>query len=220
MKVGDVSVKSFITKIPEVSPEIVAHKAAMEEALGIKMGTLPGGNRHRTEAGRQWDPKEITPKMQRLMYLQLFNPTATAEQLANIIGLSPTRVRAILRSDMYKAKYHMRRLEIEQLENSKILEERQKFQELRDEMIKAHEELLELDPSRYLGKELEVERLRQTSMTTLLKLSSTELDRIDRALSFKDSKDSAQVGVEVELDTSDPKKAYMRLMTGFKKGTK
>ena len=192
-----------------------------QQALGVRIGATPQHPKYGTgvDGANNWDPKELTPKMLHIMDLQLFNPTITAPQLADIVGLSVSRIRGIIGCSMYRTKFNLRRLKIEKLQHSKIAEERDKFLKLRDDMIEAHKNIMLLDPVQHKGKELELEKLKQRSISDLLRCSTEELREIDRKLSPANG-DQSQLAAEVEIDTSDPRKAYLRLMSTFRKGTK
>lgn len=198
--------------------------ADLEEqaAQGIVVGAAPQhpmvGARTNKKGG-SWDPTELTPKMLHIMDLQLFNPTIKADQIAEIVDLSASRVRGIISSAMYRAKFNLRRLKIEKLQHSKIAEERDKFSKLRDEMIDAHKNIMLIDPNQHAGKELELEKLKQRSVSDLLRMSTDQLREIDRKLSG-DNGGRGEVSAEIEVDTSDPRKAYLRLMSSFRKGSK
>jgi hypothetical protein len=86
-------------------------------------------------------------------------------------------------------------------------------------MIDAHKSVMNINPGLHVGKELELEKLKQRSVTSLLNMSVDQLKEIDRKLDGPGNGEGT-VGAEVELDTSDPKKAYVRLLGTFRKGTK
>jgi hypothetical protein len=99
-----------------------------------------------------------------------------------------------------------------------VAAERAIFEQLRDEMIDAHKTIMQINKAGHVGKELELEKLKQRSVSDLLKMSTEQLREMDRKLDGDNG--DAQVGAEVEIDTSDPKVAYVRLLGTFRKGTK
>jgi len=206
---------------PPPTPEevSVADELEEQESMGIVSGASQrghkvGGTRRRSS----YDPLELTPIMDHMLDVQLFNPKITPKQLADHVGLSTSRVTSILGSGMYRAKYNLRRVKVERLQHSRVAAERAKFEQLRDEMIDAHKKTMDIDPVKHVGKELELEKLKQRSVTDLLRMSTDQLRDIDKRLDGPDNGES--VGAEVEIDTSDPKVAYVRLLGTFRKGTK
>lgn len=197
----------------------VAQELQDQESLGIYSGASKRGHKTGgTERSSKWDPVELTPIMDHMLDVQLFNPKITQAQLAAHVELSVSRVSAILGSGMYRAKYNLRRIKVERLQHSRVAAEREKFEKLRDDMIDAHKKTMEIDPSGHVGKELELEKLKQRSVSDLLRMSTDQLKELDRKLDGGNGEDA--VGVEAELDTSDPNKAYIRLLGTFRKGTK
>lgn len=208
------------TPPPAVEDVTVVEELQEQESLGIyqgasKRGHKIGGIKRKTK----WDPVELTPIMNHMLDVQFFNPKITQKELADHVGLSQSRVSAILGSGMYRAKYNLRRIKVERLQNSKVAAERLKFEQLRDEMVDAHKKTMEIDPTKHVGKELELEKLKQRSCSDLLRMSTEQLRHIDVRLDGP-ANGEGQVGAEVELDTSDPNKAYIRLLGTFRKGTK
>jgi len=210
--------KQYVEKPPQdVS---VVEELQEQESLGIYQGASKRGHKvGGMKRESKWDPVELTPIMNHMLDVQFFNPKITQKELADHVSLSVSRVSAILGSGMYRAKYNLRRIKIERLQNSKVAAERLKFEQLRDEMIDAHKRVMEIDPVKHVGKELELEKLKQRSVTDLLRMSTEQLRHIDVRLDGPNGGDGA-VGAEVEIDTSDPKVAYVRLLGTFRKGTK
>ncbi len=211
---------SKITQVwdtPVPKDPTVAAELAEQQLHGVVSSS--GGRSHRAGRDDQWDPKELSPKMDHMVYLQLLSPSITRAELAELVGLSVSRVSHIINSGMYKTKYNMRRIKIERLQNSRVAAERQRFEKLRDEMIEAHRTVMKIDKTAHVGKELEPEKLKQRSVSDLLRMSTEQIKEIDRKLDGPNGGD-ATVGAEVELDTSDPGKAYIRLLGTFRKGTK
>ena len=207
---------------PPPTPEEVTASEELEEqeTLGILSGASQRGHKvGGTRRKSKWDPVELTPIMDHMLDVQLFNPKITPKQLADHVNLSVSRVSSILGSGMYRAKYNLRRIKVERLQHSRVAAERDKFEQLRDEMTDAHKSIMRIDPTAHVGKELELEKLKQRSVTDLLRMSTDQLKEIDRRLDGGGNGEG-QIGAEVELDTSDPKKAYIRLLGTFRKGTK
>ena len=207
---------------PPPTPEEISVVEELEEqeAQGILSGASQRGHKvGGTRRTSKWDPVELTPIMDHMLDVQLFNPKITPKQLADHVNLSVSRVSSILGSGMYRAKYNLRRVKVERLQHSRVAAERAKFEKLRDEMIDAHKNTMKIDPSAHAGKELEVEKLKQRSVTDLLRMSTDQLRHIDQKLDGPGNGEG-QVGAEVEIDTSDPKVAYVRLLGTFRKGTK
>ena len=207
-----------ITKVWEETIETSSVKKQLVEQQAH--GVVSGPGKRSTTPGRddQWDPKEMSPKMDHMLDLQLLSPTITRAQLAVAVGLSVSRVGKIINSGMYKTKYNMRRIQIERLQNSRVAAERARFEALRDEMIEAHQAVMQIDKTAHVGKEMELEKLKQRSVSDLLRMSTDELRHLDRKLDGPNGEGT--VGTEVEIDTSDPKVAYVRLLQTFRKGTK
>ena len=87
-------------------------------------------------------------------------------------------------------------------------------------MLNMHLELAEMDPEQYgTTKAVEVERLRQKSMSEILKVAEDNL-RSPLNGSGEDSKVTAEHSVEGELDLSDPNAAYFRIVEQWKQSTK
>jgi len=207
---------------PPPTPEEISASEELEEqeSMGILSGASKRGHKvGGTRRTSKWNPTELTPIMDHMLDVQLFNPKITQKELAEHVGLSISRVSSILGSGMYRAKYNLRRIKVERLQHSKVAAERDKFEALRDEMIDAHKNVMQIDPVKHVGKELELEKLKQRSVTDLLRMSTDQLKEIDRKLDGPGNGEG-QIGAEVELDTSDPKKAYIRLLGTFRKGTK
>jgi predicted XRE-type DNA-binding protein len=205
---------------PTIEDVTVVEELAEQESLGIYQGASKRGHKvGGIKRQSKWDPVELTPIMNHILDVQFFNPKITQKELANHVGLSQSRVSAILGSGMYRAKYNLRRIKIERLQHSKVAAERNKFEALRDEMIDAHKKVMEIDPVKHVGKELELEKLKQRSVSDLLRMSTEQLRHIDVRLDGPVNGEG-QIGAEVELDTSDPGKAYIRLLGTFRKGTK
>jgi hypothetical protein len=116
------------------------------ESQGVVSG--PVSPRRDRGKGDKWDPKALTPKMDHMLSVQLFNPTVKAGQLAKLVHLSESQVRHILGSTMYRTKYRIRRAEVEKLQNSRVAAERARFEKLRDEMIDAHKSVMNINPGR------------------------------------------------------------------------
>lgn len=212
--------KACPVKEPPAEEASAVEELEEQESLGIYSGASKRGHKvGGTKRESAWDPVELTPIMDHMLDVQLFNPTITPTQLAAHVGLSVSRVTAILGSGMYRAKYNLRRIKVERLQNSRVAAERAKFEKLRDEMIDAHKSIMNINKAGHVGKELELEKLKQRSVSDLLKMSTDQLKEIDRKLSPPDNGEG-QVGAEVEIDTSDPKVAYVRLLGTFRKGTK
>jgi hypothetical protein len=197
----------------------VMEELKQQESLGIVSGASRRGHKvGGTSRKSKWDPRELTPIMDHMLDVQLFNPKITQKELADHVSLSVSRVSAILGSGMYRAKYNLRRIKVERLQHSRVAAERERFELLRDEMVDAHKKVMDIDATKHVGKELELEKLKQRSITDLLRMSTDQLKEIDRKLDGPNGGDA--VGAEVEIDTSDPKVAYVRLLGTFRKGTK
>lgn len=213
-------VKEPPTKEPPTPEEAtIVEELAEQESMGIYTGASKRGHKvGGIKRESKWDPVELTPIMNHMLDVQFFNPTITQKQLADHVGLSVSRISAILGSGMYRAKYNLRRVKVERLQNSRVAAERAQFEKLRDEMIDAHKTIMNINKAGHVGKELELEKLKQRSVSDLLKMSTEQLRDLDKKLSPDNG--GAQVGAEVEIDTSDPKVAYVRLLGTFRKGTK
>ncbi len=204
---------------PPVEDVTVVEELQAQESLGIYSGASKRGHKTGgTDRSSKWDPVELTPIMDHMLDVQLFNPKITQAQLAAHVDLSVSRVSSILGSGMYRAKYNLRRIKVERLQHSRVAAERAIFEQLRDDMIDAHKNIMAINKAGHIGKELELEKLKQRSVSDLLRMSTDQLKELDRKLDGDNGED--RVGAEVELDTSDPKKAYIRLLGTFRKGTK
>jgi len=191
------------------------------EDSGIRYGTAPQHNRFAMRKGG-WNPKELSPFMQRIMDIQLMNPSLKAKEIARLVGVSKSTVSRVISCDMYRMRYKQRRLEIEKILDETTAREVKKFRELRDKMIELHKELIEKDPAQYAGKELEYEKLRQRSISEILRLSAEELRHLQGKIDNNGNGQGKESSVEtgVELDLSDPNAAYLRVVSRFRKGTK
>jgi hypothetical protein len=213
-------IKECPVKEPPTPEEVtVVEELEEQESLGIYSGASKRGHKvGGVKRKSKWNPVELTPIMDHMLDVQLFNPKITQKQLADHVSLSVSRVSAILGSGMYRAKYNLRRIKVDRLANSRVAAERAIFEQLRDEMIDAHKTIMQINKAGHVGKELELEKLKQRSVSDLLKMSTEQLREMDRKLDGDNG--DAQVGAEVEIDTSDPKVAYVRLLGTFRKGTK
>jgi hypothetical protein len=179
-------------------------------------GTGPEKNKAASRSPTRWNPKELSPQMLRIMDHQLMNPGIKVKEIAQIVGWSPSRIKRIIGSDMYRQRYKERRLDIEKLQHSKIARERAKFLELRDKMIKEHLDLIKLDPKTYAGKELEAQKLRQKSVQDLLRVSNEQLKSAGDN-GGTDNLEERTRSIEVSGDENE---SYMRIMETWRKGTK
>ena len=142
---------------------------------GVVYSPNPQSNREPMRSDNKWNPKELSPMMLRIMDLQLFNPRIKVKELAEVIGWSTGRIKRIISSDMYRQRYEERRLEIERLQHSKIARERARFEEIRNKMIDEHMKIIAMNTSIHGIKQLEAEKLRQKSISELLKVSEEHL---------------------------------------------
>ncbi len=186
----------------------------------VEYGTGPQSNKKAGRTATSWNPKELSPMMLRIMDFQLFNPSIKVKEIAQLIGWSPGRVKRIIGSDMYRTRYTERRKEIERLQHSNIARDKAKFIEIRDKMLKEHMALVDLDPAKYGVKELEAQKLRQKSITELLKLSEEHLKPAGGNGADQSGGEFEEQTRSVEIDTSDPNSAYMRIMETWRKSTK
>lgn len=182
----------------------------------VVYGTGPEKNKAASRRSTAWNPKELSPQMLRIQDHQLMNPGIKVKEIAQIVGWSPSRVKRIIGSDMYRQRYKERRLDIEQLQHSKIARERAKFIEIRDRMIKEHMDFIKLDPKSFAGKELQAQQLRQKSVQDLLRVS------VDHTKSAGDNGGTTNLeehvkSVEISDNESD---SYIRIMETWRKGTK
>jgi hypothetical protein len=182
----------------------------------VVYGTGPEKNKAAARTPTRWNPKELSPQMLRIMDLQLFNPAIKVKEIAQVIGWSPSRIKRIIGSDMYRQRYKERRVKIESLQHSKIARERGKYEEIRDKMIAEHQEFINLDPNDFAGKQLEVHKLRQKSVQDLLRVSNEQL---------KSAGDNGGEGASEEHTRSveisgDENESYMRIMETWRRGTK
>lgn len=212
----------------EVPLDVLATEELLEQT-GVVYGNNPwrnnpaqrgdrGGESRDRHAG--WNPKELSDLMLRIMDLHLFNPQLKKREVATTLGLSLNRVRRIMNCDMYRTRYRQRRLEVERLMHSNLATDRAKFIKLRDDMIRLHTELAEMDPNQYGGaKAVEVERLRQKSMTELLKVATDHL-RPSNGTGEKEKLESKEHSLEGEIDLSDPNAAYFRIVEKWQANTK
>ena len=224
--------------MPEaVEPEVVEEElpldvAATQELLdqtGVVYGQNPwrdqpgqmgsrGGESRDRHAG--WNPKTLTPIMLEIMDLQLFNPQLKKQEIAHLLRLSKNRVRRIMNSDMYRTRLRQRRLEVERLMHSSVARDRAKFLVLRNKMLEMHLELAKMDPHQYgTTKAVEVERLRQKSMTEILRVAEDNLRSSGNGDGEK-STSTSEHSVEGELDLSDPNAAYFRIVEKWRQSTK
>jgi len=180
----------------------------------------PQSSKIGTRTDQKWNPKELSPMMLRIMDLQLFNPRVKVKEIAQVIGWSTGRVKRIISSDMYRQRYEERRLEIERLQHSKIARERARFEEIRNKMIEEHMKIIAIDTSVHGVKQLEAEKLRQKSISELLKVSEEHLKPAGENGGGNGDKSYEEHSRSVEIDTSDPNAAYMRIMETWRKGTK
>jgi AraC-like DNA-binding protein len=181
-------------------------------------GTMP--QRGNEKGQKSWNPKVLSPPMIRIMDLQLFNPTMTAKDIAQVVGKSPSHVKKIIGSDLYKTRYRERRAEVERLQHSKVAAEVAKFENLRDDMIRRHREFLDLDPTKFAGRELECERIRQKSVQDLLRLSQDNLPSAGGNGASKEVGEYEERTRTLEIDPTDPDAAYMKLQETWRRGTK
>lgn len=212
----------------EVPLSIQAQEKLMEES-GVVYGVNPwrdqpaqrgdrGGKNRDRHAG--WNPKTLTPIMNEIMDLHILNPQLKKKEIAQLLRLSKNRVRRIMNSDMYRTRWRHRRLEIERIIASTAARDRKKFLELRDKMLEMHMELAEMDPNQYgTTKAVEVERLRQKSMSEILKVAEDNLRSAGNGDDEKPTSESEH-SVEGELDLSDPNAAYFRIVEKWRQSTK
>jgi hypothetical protein len=182
----------------------------------VVYGTGPEKNKAASRKSTSWNPKELSPQMLRIQDHQLMNPGIKVKEIAQIVGWSPSRVKRVIGSDMYRQRYKERRLEIEQLQHSKIARERAYFLELRDKMIKEHLELIKEDPKTYAGKELQAQQLRQKSVQDLLRVS---IEQTKPAPDNGGTTDLEEHTKSIEISDSESD-SYMRIMETWRKGTK
>ena len=187
---------------------------------GVVYSPNPQSNREPMRSDNKWNPKELSPMMLRIMDLQLFNPRIKVKELAEVIGWSTGRIKRIISSDMYRQRYEERRLEIERLQHSKIARERARFEEIRNKMIDEHMKIIAMNTSIHGIKQLEAEKLRQKSISELLKVSEEHLKPASDNGGDNGDKSYEEHTRSVEIDTSDPNAAYMRIMEKWRKGTK
>ncbi|MHA2064558.1 MAG: hypothetical protein ACXABY_09285 [Candidatus Thorarchaeota archaeon] len=212
----------------ELPLDIAAQEQLMRET-GVEYGQNPwrdtpglrgdrGGKTRDRHSG--WNPKVLTAVMQEIMDLHLFNPQLKKKEIAQLLRLSKNRVRRIMNSDMYRTRHRQRRLEIERLMHSSIARDKAKFLKLRNKMIDLHMELAEMDPQQYgTTKAVEVERLRQKSMSEILRVAEDNLKSSDNGDGEKPGVTSEH-SVEGELDLSDPNAAYFRIVEQWRQSTK
>jgi len=158
--------------------------------------------------------------MLRIMDLQLFNPSIKTKEIAQIVGWSPSRVKRIVASDLYRTRYIERREEIERLQHSNIAKEKARFLEIRERMIKEHLGIVDIDPATHGVKSLEAQKVRQKSISELLKVAEDHLKPAGGNGGDQPSGDYEEQTRSIEIDTSDPNAAYMRIMETWRKGTK
>ena len=182
----------------------------------VVYGTGPEKNKAASRTATRWNPKELSPQMLRIQDHQLMNPGIKVKEIAQIVGWSPSRVKRVIGSDMYRQRYKERRLEIEQLQHSKIARERAKFLEIRDCMLKEHMDLIKIDPKTYAGKELEAQKLRQKSIQDLLRVSVEHTKSAGDNGGVTDLEEHTK-SIEISDNESD---SYMRIMETWRKGTK
>ena len=176
----------------------------------------PEKSKAASRTANKWNPKELSPMMKRIMDLQLFNPSIKVKEIAQIVKWSPNRVKRIISSDMYRTRYQERIREVEQLQHSMVARERAKFEKLRDQMIDEHLKIINLDPAKYGGKELELEKVRQKSVQDLLRVSNEQLKSAGDNGGKGDSEERTR-SVEISGNADE---SYMRIMETWRKGTK
>lgn len=186
---------------------------------GVVYTPNPQSNRVTMRTDGKWNPKELSPMVLRIMDLQLFNPRIKVKELAQVVGWSTGRIKRIVSSDMYRQRYKERRLEIERLQHSKIARERARFEEIRDKMIEEHMSIIAIDSSAHGIKQIEAEKLRQKSISELLKVAEEHLKPSSNEgggtpESFEEHTRS------LELDTNDFNAAYLRIKETWRRGTK
>jgi AraC-like DNA-binding protein len=186
----------------------------------LPYGTGPQSNKMAARSASSWSPKELSPMMLRIMDLQLFNPSIKIREISQVVGWSPSRVKRIVASDLYRTRYIERRAEIERLQHSNIAKEKARFLEIRERMLKEHMDIVEIDPLQYGVKALEAQKIRQKSITELLKVSEEHLKPASDNGGDRPSGDYEEQTRSIEIDTSDPNAAYMRIMETWRKGTK
>jgi len=186
----------------------------------VRYGANPQSNKTASRTATGWSPKELSPMMLRIMDFQLFNPSIKVKEIAQLVGWKPSRIKRIISSDMYKTRYKERRLEIERLQHSNIARDKAKFVEIRDKMLKEHLEIIDIDPSKHGVKELEAQKLRQKSISELLKVSEEHLKPAGGNGGDQSGQDFEEQTRSIEIDTSDPNSAYMRIMETWRKSTK
>ena len=213
----------------EVPLDVAATEKLMEES-GVVYGQNPwrdhpaqrgdrGGKSRDRHAG--WNPKVLSPIMTQIMDLHLFNPQLKKREIAELLKLSKNRVRRIMNCDMYRTRYRQRRLEVERLMHSSLARDREKFIRLRDKMIGMHEEVAEMDPQQYGSvKAMEVERLRQKSMSELLRVATDHLKPGGNGAQEVGSTESKEHSLEGEIDLTDPNAAYFRIVEKWQANTK
>jgi hypothetical protein len=186
----------------------------------LPYGTGPQSNKAAARSPSSWSPKELSPMMLRIMDLQLFNPAIKTKDIAQIVGWSPGRVKRIVASDLYRTRYIERRAEIERLQHSNIAKEKAKFLEIRERMLKEHMEIVDMDPLLHGVKALEAQKIRQKSISELLKVSEEHLKPAGGNGGDQPPGEFEEQTRSIEIDTSDPNAAYMRIMETWRKGTK
>jgi hypothetical protein len=182
----------------------------------VVYGTGPQKNKAASRTPTRWNPKELSPQMLRIMDHQLMNPGIKTKEIAQIVGWSPSRIKRIIGSDMYRQRYKERRLDIEKLQHSRVAHERAKFVEIRDKMIKEHMDFIKLDPKGFAGKELEAQKLRQKSVQDLLRVSNEQLKGAGDNGGTGDLEEKTR-SIEISGNEND---SYMRIMETWRKGTK
>lgn len=186
----------------------------------VVYGANPQANRATMRSENKWNPKELSPMMLRLMDLQLFNPRIKTKELAQIVGWSTGRVRRIISSDMYRTRFKERRIDIERLQHSRVARERARFEELRNKMIDEHLKIIDIDASTHGVKQIEAEKLRQKSISELLRVSEEHLKPAGDNGGGNGESAMEERTRSIEIDTSDPNSAYMRIMETWRRGTK
>ena len=168
----------------------------------------------------QWEPTALNESMLRLMDFIFIYPRVTNEELGELVGFSPQHVSKVRNSDIFKERYKQRRAELERLETSRLMQERERFLKLRDEMITEHEKLIHIDASKHgVAREAEFQRIRQKSIGDLLKVSTEEVGRIDDLRSR--GPDGNGTVVELGIRTVQTgQEAYQELLARFRRGTK
>lgn len=218
---------------PEVVEEELPLSIQAQEQLLKESGVVYGQNPWRDTPGNRgdrggetrdrhggWNPKSLSPIMTEIMNLILFNPQLKKREIAQVLKLSKNRVRRIMNSDMFRTRYRQRRLEVERLMDSTLARDKAKFLKLRDKMLKMHMEVAEMDPEQYgTTKAVEVERLRQKSMSEILKVAEDNLKTPANGDAEKSGM-TAEHSVEGELDLSDPNAAYFRIVEQWRQSTK